>query len=345
MATIVETESISKDSESSSTVTTSSSCSTPQPPPSSSSSPQQRRLQRHQQQSFPPFSIRTMVEHFRQLIEECWKLESYHLLGHSWGGILAYEYLKMKEQQQQHQQLGCRSLILASAPTSAQVIQKECKILMSRLQNGDNADPTTDNNNTTDESNADNDDDENNGDVDTLVQSSEQVFSEEFHQTHECRLPTIPLALMDAMAQAGPTPWRGIHAIRHYTATLPNVVESPTTTSSDNNDIESAIQQSQESKEIRKIKVPTMLLRGEYDFCTEKCMVGWVDLITVESSDSSSSSSSSSTCSSSSDTHSNIKALKNCSHYAMLEDERQFGKVVSDFLQLRDQQVGDKKGK
>mmetsp|Transcript_45155 Transcript_45155/g.109931 ORF Transcript_45155/g.109931 Transcript_45155/m.109931 type:complete len:487 (-) Transcript_45155:130-1590(-) len=329
MATIVETESVSKNSE------------------SSSSSPPRRRQQQQQhhhnkQQSLPPFSIPTMVEHFRQLIEECWKLKSYHLLGHSWGGILAYEFLKMNEQQQQQQQQQtnvvendfsnsiprrCRSLVLASAPTSARLIQKECKILMSRLQNEETA-GTTDNS-TADDNDDDDDDETNDDDADSL--QSEQIFSEEFHQTHECRLPAIPLALMDATAQAGPTPWRGIPAIRHYVATPPSVASA----SSDNNDIESELHQKQE-----KIQVPTMLIRGEYDFCTDKCMVGWMDLITVESNDSQSSSSSSS---SSSDGHSNIKALLNCSHYAMLEDERQFGKVVSDFLQLRDQQLEDKK--
>ena len=41
-------------------------------------------------------------------------------------------------------------------------------------------------------------------------------YTEEFHQTHECRLSNLPLILMDALRQIGPVPWRGIQAIEGY---------------------------------------------------------------------------------------------------------------------------------
>jgi pimeloyl-ACP methyl ester carboxylesterase len=107
-------------------------------------------------------------------------------------------------------------------------------------------------------------------------------YSETFRQTHECRLTHPPLALVDALAQAGPTPWRGIPAIPDYQATK--------TLSS----------------------VPTLLLRGEYDFCSDRCMDGWDDILL--------------------DPAPQRMVLTNCSHYGMLEDELQFGMAIKDFL-------------
>jgi pimeloyl-ACP methyl ester carboxylesterase len=315
--------------------------------------------------NIPPFSVSVHVEHFRQLVEECWKLTSYHLLGHSWGGILAYEYLKMKQRQTVSEDGGkvgkddrhhCRSLILASTPTSAQLVQEECKTLLRNLQNQsiDNAATTGEGcgrRGNKNEEHHDDDDDanrpndshkykkkdtvllEDDDDGDTL---QTEILSEEFRQTHECRLPNTPLALMDATAQAGPTPWRGIPAISHYVATTSSSdYEQPQNEDNDgDNDIDDGASDIPRSgRPVAKIQVPTMLLRGEYDFCTDRCMLEWTDLLTVVDSTSSSSSTASSTASASSP---RITTLTNCSHYAMLEDERQFGKVVSDFIQLND---------
>jgi len=58
--------------------------------------------------------------------------------------------------------------------------------------------------------------------------------------------------------------------------------------------------------------VPTLLLRGEYDFCTVDCMAGWKDLL--------------------SDPIPVSKTISNCSHYGMLEDEQQYGKAIKEFL-------------
>lgn len=121
---------------------------------------------------------------------------------------------------------------------------------------------------------------------DTLDDSAARhLHAETFHQTHECRLSQPPLALMDAMAQAGPTPWKGIPAILGYEATQP------------------------------LSHVPTLLLRGEYDFCTEECMQGWYKLVQNPSPTS--------------------LTLSDCSHYGMLEDEQQYGKAITRFLQQK----------
>jgi proline-specific peptidase len=208
-----------------------------------------------------PFSISTMVQHLHRLVTHEWKLSKYHLLGHSFGGILAYEYILMM--QQQNRISGCQSLILASTPTSSSLIQDESKRLYREISGISSAEEEEED------------------------PASRQQHSEAFRQTHECRLAQTPLALMDALAQAGPTSWRGIQAISDYKAT-------------------------------QKISnLPSMVLVGEYDFCTEPCVEGWSDLIV--------------------DPAPQRRTLTNCSHYGMLEDDSQYGKAITGFLQQQDQ--------
>lgn len=216
-----------------------------------------------------PFSIALMVEHLQILLTKQWELKKYHLLGHSFGGILAYEYLL---QASEVDRAACQSLILVSTPTDASQILRESKRLY-REVNGLKEDIEDDKN----------DNEETAGDDDP---SRRQLYSERFRETHECRLPHTPLPLIDAMAQAGPTNWRGAAAISNYCVTQ------------------------------SLHKIPSLLLRGEYDFCTKECMERWSDILI--------------------DPPPEWKTLSNCSHYAMLEDERQCGKVISEFLVRQD---------
>ena len=214
-----------------------------------------------------PFSISTMVQHLGQLLRKQWKLNAYHLLGHSFGGILAYEYLLQLQEAERGTIGGCQSLILASTPTSASLIQEESRRLYRDIAGMD-----------------ENDMDE---EDDTL---SKKRYDEIFRQTHECRLVQTPLALMDALAQAGPISWRGIPAIADY--------EAPAT----------AAHQTK--------FLPTLVLTGEYDFCTDQCVAGWKERIL--------------------DPPPKYKILTNCSHYGMLEDERQYGNAILAFLLQQD---------
>jgi proline iminopeptidase len=211
-----------------------------------------------------PFSIDKMVEHVQLLIQH-WKVSKFHLYGHSFGGIVAYEYLKKRQR-------GCLSLILGSTPTSPLLIQEECQRLDQELsQNtGDQSKPSI---------GEEEEEDDN-------FRKQQSRFSEAFLQTHECRLPALPLVLTDALAQAGPPSWRGIQAIAGY--------EASETISS----------------------IPTMVLVGEFDFCTPLCTEGWKTIIQNPSPQ--------------------YKTLKNCSHYGMLEDESQYDAALTEFVQQND---------
>ena len=103
----------------------------------------------------------------------------FHLYGQSFGGILAFEYLKRvaeRDEENAHDE-GCLSFILSSTPCSVPQVEQEADRLLANL-----ADPTL------------------------------------FRETHQCRTPDMPPPLATAYAKAGTT-WRGTAAISNYTAT------------------------------------------------------------------------------------------------------------------------------
>eukprot|EP00536_Pseudo-nitzschia_multiseries_P003223 jgi/Psemu1/301827/fgenesh1_kg.48_\ len=242
-----------------------------------------------------------MVEHLRQLVEEHWKLRRFHLLGHSFGGILAYEYLLTTTKKRQEELSSDRqnnfvcSFILSSTPTSAALIQSESERLFRNLDSDGNCEnQCTDN---------DGDDAEDNDTEKSTISSSERqqkqlhkamMTSEEFRQTHECRLSHPPLALMDALRNMGPPPWRGIQAIEGYEA------------------------EEADKSSVDIHMIPSLLMRGEYDLCTEACMKGWKERLGGESNTT------------------EEKVLSNCSHYAMLEDENLYGAEILSFVKMHD---------
>ena len=362
---------------------------------------------------YPPFSIPIMVEHLRQLTVEHWKLKKFHLLGHSFGGILAYEYfllsakpLKTKTKQLDEEENDeneneneensisvssvCCSLILSSTPTSAALIQSESERLLQDLNNNNDNDndsymyTTTTKESSNDGTNDDddNDDDNNNDEEKILSTTTEQQqthqqknqkiiiqkstktkkkksivkkikYTEEFHQTHECRLSNLPLILMDALRQVGPVPWRGIQAIEGYDIFDTTNKESDEIKTSDTYSSSNDNMQVQEQEQVQvQVFPPTLLMRGEYDFCTELCMKGWKEKLlsttntaACSDSDSDSGSDSGSGSGSSNDNVNDkdhrkmmlqTKVLSNCSHYGMIEDENLYGKEILQFIQTHD---------
>jgi UDP-sugar transporter A1/2/3 len=194
------------------------------------------------------------------------------ILTNSFGGILAYEYLKKER-------TGCVSLLLGSTPTSPKLIQEECFRLDQEIRNTDSTNKTSDNS-------GHDGNDEAAEKEETTKPKRLQRFSEAFLQTHECRLPALPLVLTDALAQAGPPGWRGAPAIIDYEALEP------------------------------LSGIPTLVLVGEYDFCTPACTEGWKIIL--------------------SDPSPEFVSLDNCSHYGMLEDESKYGIAITSFVQQHD---------
>jgi proline iminopeptidase len=107
----------------------------------------------------------------------------FHLYGQSFGGILAYEFLKRQASKEVDDGIageGCRSVILSSTPTNVMQIEDEARSLVEKLDSPDL-----------------------------------------FRETHQRRISPMPQALTDAYAYAG-TAWRGTGAIADYKATPPS---------------------------------------------------------------------------------------------------------------------------
>jgi proline-specific peptidase len=204
------------------------------------------------------YSIDTMVDDLKSLISH-WKVKKYHLFGHSFGGILIFEYLKVGEAEVC---TACLSVILSSTPTETALVVEESKRLLSELN-------------------------EEEANTDDSMKKRNALFL----HTHECRATPLPLALQDAYAQASQV-WRGVEAIPDYKAQASDqqICKSP----------------------------PCLVLRGQYDFVTEKCVEGWKELLLLKNGKSQS------------------MVLAGCSHHALLENEQLYGAVISSFLQEND---------
>ena len=109
-------------------------------------------------------------------------IRQFHLYGHSYGGILAYEYLKRSAERATNESDGndknskCLSVILSSAPTSIQQMEDDWDAMSEALS-----------------------------------------FPDLFLPTHLCRTPELPKPLQDAYANAG-TVWSGTASISDYKA-------------------------------------------------------------------------------------------------------------------------------
>jgi pimeloyl-ACP methyl ester carboxylesterase len=119
------------------------------------------------------------------IYERCWSIgisTAFHLFGHSFGGILAFEYLKQEQQTEEVSK--CVSLILSSVPTETKIVEDESKRLLQQFHD-----------------------------------CPPEEVAVSFSHMHECRKVPTPLALFDAYGQPA-TIWRGVSAIPTYKAEL-----------------------------------------------------------------------------------------------------------------------------
>lgn len=138
------------------------------------------------------YSIEKSLDDLELLITKL-GLRRFHLYGQSFGGILAYEYIKrMAEQKKDSSNIPkCLSVILSSTPTSVSLTEQEANRLLGVIVNMG------------------------------AVQDEAEV-GDLFRQQHQCRgSPDMPTPLRDAYAHAGTGPWRGTTAIQDYVATPP----------------------------------------------------------------------------------------------------------------------------
>ena len=126
------------------------------------------------------YSIEAAVDDLEAVLQKL-SIRRYHLYGQSFGGILAFEFLKRQAMSKDAHDgdEGCLSLVLSSSPTNVRLVENEAQRLIEALES-----------------------------------------PELFRETHQCRTETMPQPLQDAYAKAG-TVWRGTTAISDYVASPP----------------------------------------------------------------------------------------------------------------------------
>jgi proline iminopeptidase len=140
-------------------------------------------------QQMSDYSIEYALNDLETLITK-FGLQRFHLYGQSFGGILAFEYMKRMAERRDSHQGGVLSTILSSTPTSVALVESEVNHLLSTLQSSSSS-------------------------------LDDSTLMEQFHLNHQCRISNQPQPLVDAYAHAGSV-WRGTTAISDYQATLPN---------------------------------------------------------------------------------------------------------------------------
>jgi proline iminopeptidase len=140
------------------------------------------------------YSIEKSIDDLEYLIKKL-SLRRFHLYGQSFGGILAFEYLKRIVERNigsdgdtdDRDQPECLSVILSSSPTNVEQVENSANTLIENLLSEDD-DKTT--------------------------------IAERFRQQNQCRTVDKPQSLIDAYNHAG-TIWRGTDVIQEWKATKP----------------------------------------------------------------------------------------------------------------------------
>jgi len=194
--------------------------------------------------------VDSMVQDLDRLLEH-WGLPEYHLLGHSFGGILLFEYLKYCLANKSPEDIQkCHSAILASAPTSTTIVEEEVQRLCKDLESASGG--------------ALEDDWDDDDDAPARVGTLPKKVPKRFRLEHECRMNPIPFPLTDSYSRAGPVKLRGLQSIGNYNATLIAPKET-----------ELAKRKDEDERMLAVLSTPTLVLRGQYDFVTETCVKNW----------------------------------------------------------------------
>ncbi|KAL7529066.1 hypothetical protein ACHAXR_002779 [Thalassiosira sp. AJA248-18] len=210
------------------------------------------------------YSIENAVNDLKELLRFL-QLDTFHLMGHSFGGIVAYEYAKAHDLHSDSNK--CLSLILDSTPSNMKTSLEEC----SRLEEEVKSELIL------------NDDQE--------PQEAARLVQDRLRKRCECRLEEMPDSLVTSIETRGTT--FGPESVSDYIA-YPSSHSLP----------------------------PVLLIRGQYDFITEKCIEGWREIFNQDS---------------------NTKGISyreeemsNCAHYCHLEDAQSFGNLIKSHCFIND---------
>jgi pimeloyl-ACP methyl ester carboxylesterase len=205
------------------------------------------------------YSIENAVEDLK-LLTHSLRLNKFHMLGHSFGGIVAYEYAKDCLESGCN---NCLSLILDSTPSNMKTSLEECTRLEEEIKCGLELDGMD-------------------------SEEASRIVNDRLRKRSECRLEEVPASLTAAIESRGTI--FGPDEVSDYVACPPPENALP----------------------------PTLLIRGQYDFITEKCIDGWRDIFNVEGASY------------------REEEMSNCAHYCHLEDAQSFGDLIKSHCFIND---------
>jgi proline iminopeptidase len=138
--------------------------------------------------SLDAYSIEKSLDDLELLIKKL-NLRRFHLYGQSFGGILAFEYLKrIAERSKDDDEVSVLSVILSSSPNNVAQVEASANAIIEKLVEEDD-------------------------DMSSLA--------ERFRLQSQCRISEKPQPLVDAYAHAG-TIWRGTDVIKEWRAEKPS---------------------------------------------------------------------------------------------------------------------------
>eukprot|EP00986_Skeletonema_menzelii_P010817 scaffold5399_cov147-Skeletonema_menzelii.AAC.23 len=189
------------------------------------------------------YSIEKAVSDLKELVR-CLGLNKFHLLGHSFGGVVAYEYAKSVLEDEQQQQI-CLSLTLSNTPANMEISHEESDRLVKSINEECML--------------------EANASCSASDIPVSRIVNDRFRKRHECRTENFPAALVTAIQSRGVT--FGPDAVRNYIAFPPMHLHSSSPQSVD---------------AMNRSLPPVLLVRGEHDFVTEECIKGWRKIFTTD---------------------------------------------------------------
>ncbi len=139
--------------------------------------------------SLDAYSIEKSLDDLELLIKNL-NLKRFHIYGQSFGGILAFEYLKRiaERSKDDDDEVRVLSVIFSSAPNNVAQVEASANAIIEKLLEEDDDMPS---------------------------------LAERFRLQSQCRIPEKPQSLVDAYAHAG-TIWRGTDVIKEWKAEKPS---------------------------------------------------------------------------------------------------------------------------
>lgn len=208
------------------------------------------------------YSIENAVQDLQDLVRSL-QLEKFHLLGHSFGGILAYEYVAAGQGSGD-----CLSLTLHSTPSNMRISLEECARLEEEVK---------------DELQFEN----------TEAEEAMRAIQQELRRRCECRLDRLPEPLVSALEGRG-TRFGPAEVADYVARPPPRGAALP----------------------------PVLVVRGQYDFVTAKCVGGWREIFVPDAT--------------ARGPAYREEVLRDAAHYGHLEDACAFGDLIGGHCFVHD---------